>query len=85
MKKDNKLFQCIVTVVLNHGEIKEDPQRIQILSLLRINITGKENRWKKFEKNSLTIALNVFYAKNEKAYLACVLKSNSNCENKLFF
>ena len=42
MKKKNKLFQYIVTVVLNHGEIKEDPQRIQILSLLPKNITVKE-------------------------------------------
>ena len=28
MKKDNKCFQCAVTVSLNHEEIKKDPQRI---------------------------------------------------------
>ena len=28
MKKDNKCFQCPVTVSLNHEEIKKDPQRI---------------------------------------------------------
>ena len=27
-KKDNKYFQYAVTVVLNHKEIKKDPQRI---------------------------------------------------------
>ena len=27
-KKDNKCFQYAVTIVLNHGEIKKDPQRI---------------------------------------------------------
>ena len=27
-KKDNKCFQYAVTVVLNHEEIKKDPQRI---------------------------------------------------------
>ena len=27
-KKGNKCFQCTVTIVLNHEEIKEDPQRI---------------------------------------------------------
>ena len=27
-KKDNKCFQYAVTVVLNHEEIKEDPQRV---------------------------------------------------------
>ena len=27
-KKDNKCFQQVVTVALNHEEIKNDPQRI---------------------------------------------------------
>ena len=27
-KKDNKCFQCAITVALNYEEIKKDPQRI---------------------------------------------------------
>ena len=38
-KKDNKCFQYTVTVVLNHEQIKSDPQK---LNLLWINIIGKE-------------------------------------------
>ena len=37
-KKDSKYFQCIVTVALNHEELK-DPQK---LSLLKINMVEKE-------------------------------------------
>ena len=40
--KDNKCFQCPVTVALNHEEIKKDPERIKKVNLLQINITGKE-------------------------------------------
>ena len=38
-----------------------------------------------FEKNDLTIDLNVLYAKKEKIYPAYVLKHNSKCEKKGFF
>ena len=31
-KKDNKSFQCAVTVALNQGEIKKDPQRITTIN-----------------------------------------------------
>ena len=38
-------------------------------------------RWlEKIEKNNVTIALNVSYAKKENVYLAYVLKHNPNCE-----
>ena len=37
---------------------------------------------KKTEKNSLTIALNVLYAKNEKKYPACFLKNKANPKKK---
>ena len=37
------------------------------------------------EKNSVTISLNVLYAKKEKIYCAYVSKHNSNHEKKLFF
>ena len=33
-KKDNKCFQCAITVALNHEEIKKDPQIITKINLL---------------------------------------------------
>ena len=42
----------------------------------RINYPSEKHDWKKFEKNYLTIALNVFYAKKEKKYPAYVSKHN---------
>ena len=40
---------------------------------------------KKIEKNNVTIALNVLYAKKEKKYILLMFQNNSNRENKLFF
>ena len=37
-----------------------------------------------FEKNDLTIDLNILYTKKEKIYPAYVLKHNSKCEKKVF-
>ena len=37
----------------------------------------------KFEKNNVTIALNVLYAKNEKIYPAYVSNNNPNLEKKV--
>ena len=63
-KKDNKCFQCAVTVALNYEEIKEDLQRITKIKLFidrhiweGINYLSKKDHWKKAEKNNLTIAL----------------------------
>ena len=50
-----------------------------------INFPSEEIDWKKFEKNNVTIALNVLYVKKEKIYPAYLSKHNSNRENKLFF
>ena len=43
-----------------------------------INFPSEKDDWKKFEKNNVTIALNVLYAKEEKIYPAYVSKHNSN-------
>ena len=68
-KKDNKCFQYAVTVALNYEEIKKDPQRItKIKPFINkynwegINFPSEKDDWKKFEKNNVTIALNVLYA-----------------------
>ena len=64
----------------------------KIKLLIQINITGKEQTiyqkkddWKKIEKNYLTIAFIVLYAKSEKIYPAYNSKYNANYEKKLFF
>ena len=48
-----------------------------------INYPSEKDDWKKFEKNNVTIALNVLYAKKEKIYPAYVSKHNSNCEKQV--
>ena len=56
-KIDNKCFQYAVTVVLNHEEIKKDPQRItKIKPFINkynwegINFPSVKDDWKKFDK-----------------------------------
>ena len=48
-----------------------------------INFPSEKDDWKKFEKNNVTIALNVLYAKKEKIYPAYVSKHNSNREKQV--
>ena len=67
--------------------MKRDPQRItKIKPFINkynwegINFPSERNDWKKFEKNNVTIALNVLYAKKEKIYPGDISKHNSNRE-----
>ena len=69
-KKDNNCFQYAVTFALNYEEIKKDPQRITKIKLFLntynwegINFPSQKDDWRKFEKNNVTIALNVLYLK----------------------
>ena len=65
-KKDNKCFQYVITVALNHEEIKSDPQwitKIKPLYIYRYN-KGRNKfsirkRDLKFEKNNVAI-VNIF-------------------------
>ena len=91
-KKDNKCLQYAVTVALNYEDIKKDLQRIaKVKSFINkynwkgINFPSEKDDWKKFEKNNVTIALNVLYAKKEKIYPAYVSKHNSNREKQVIF
>ena len=91
-KKENKCFQYTVTVTLNHEEIKKDPQRItKIKPFINkynwegTNFPSEKDDWKKFEKNNVTIAINVLYAQKEKIYPAYVSKHDSNCEKQVIF
>ena len=77
-KKDNKCFQYAVTVALSYEEIKKDARRITKAKRFRnkynwegINFPSEKDDRKKFEKNNVTITLNVLYAKKEK-YISCL-------------
>ena len=48
-----------------------------------INCPSEKDEWKESEKNNLTIALNVLYAKNEIIYPAKISKHNSNREKQV--
>ena len=69
----NRCFQYAATVVLNHKKIGKHPDRISKTKRFinkynweGINYPSKKDDWKMFEKNNLTIALNVLRAKKEK-------------------
>ena len=64
-KKDDKCFQFAAKVLLNHREIKWNPERVSNTKLFinkynweEIKYTTKTDDWKKIEKNYPTIALN---------------------------
>ena len=89
-KKDNKCFQRAVTVALNCEELGKHVERITKIKPFiykykweGINFPSEKDDWKIFEKNNVTIALNVLYAKKEKLYPAYVSKNNSNCEKQV--
>ena len=48
-----------------------------------MNYPSEKADWKKFEKNNVTLALNVLFAKKEKIYPANVSKPNSNLEKQV--
>ena len=77
----------------NHVKLwrnKKDPQRITKITLFinkynweRKNFHSENDDWIKLEKNNVTIALNVLYAKKQKIYPAYVLKYNSDHEKQV--
>ena len=88
--KDNKCFQYAVTVALNHEQIGNHPERITKFKPFinkynweNINFPSEKDDRKKIDKNNVTIALNVLYAKKGKTYPAYVSKRNSNCERQV--
>ena len=76
--------------MLNHEEIKKDPQRLTKLKLLinkynwkGIHFPSEKDGWKKIEKNNRTIALKILFAKNEKLHPSYVSKNNLNHEKQV--
>ena len=77
-------------MTLNHEEIKRDPQRIlEIKPFINkcnwkgINYPSKIDDWKTFEKNNLTIALNIFFVKEKEILPAYISKYNSTREKQI--
>ena len=50
-----------------------------------INFPLEKDDWETFEKNNVTISLNVLYAKKEKIFPIYVSKNNSNREKQVIF
>ena len=91
-KKDNNCFQNTVTVALNHEEIGKYSERItKIKPLINkydwegINFPSEIDDWKEFEKNNLTVALNVCMLKKEKYILLMFQNITHIVKKKLFF
>ena len=94
-KKDSKCFQYLLTLsfnilCLNYKEIGKNTERTTKIKLFinkynweGINFPSEKVDWKKFEKNNVTIALNVLYVKKEKIYPAYVSKHNLNREKQV--
>ena len=75
--------------MLNHEEIGKHAERITKIKYCinkykweGTDFPSEKTEWEKFEKNNVTISLNVLYAKKEKIHLAYVSKNNSNWEKQ---
>ena len=75
--------------MLNHEEIIKHLQRITKIKYFineynwkGTNYPSEKGDWKIFEKNNLTVAINVLYSKKEITYSAYVSKHNSNREKQ---
>ena len=65
---DGKCFQYALTVVLNHEQIKNDPERIPKIKHFidrynwkEIDFPSRRKDWKRFESNNKSISPNIFY------------------------
>ena len=66
-KNNDDCFQYALTVALNYGQIKKDPQRISKINPFidqhnwkEIDFPSHKKDWNKFESNNKSIALNIF-------------------------
>ena len=90
IEKENNCFQYCCNSCVKLWRNKKDPQRIiKTKTFINkyywegINFPSEKDDWEKSDKNSVTIALNVLYAKTEKIYPAYVSKHNSNREKQV--
>ena len=87
---DDKCFQYAVTVALNYEEIKSHPERVSNIKPFinkyywkGINYPSKIDDWKTFEKNKLTIALNILHIKEKEIYRVYISKHDSTREKQI--
>ena len=90
-KKDSRCFQYAMAVPLNHEETGKRSEKITKIkpfvnkyNWLGIQFPSEKGDCKKFEKNNLTIALNVLYVKKEKYTLLMFQNITQIVKNKLF-
>ena len=83
--KDNKCFQCSITVALNHQNIENHPERISnIKSFINqynweeIDFLAGIKDWKRFERNNKAIALNILFVPHNKNEIRHAYKSEYN-------
>ena len=88
---DGKCFQYATTIALNFEEIKWKPETVSSIEWFTnkknwngIKHSSKIDDWKTLEKINPTISLNILYTTENKIPLAYILKTNSNCEKKLY-
>ena len=89
--KDDKCFQYVVMVALNYEEVKWNPKKVSNIKpfinkhkVKWINDPSKiDGDWKTFEKNNLTIDLNILFIIKKEIRPAYISKINWNCEKQI--
>ena len=87
--KDNKCFQCSITVALKHQNIENHPERISNIKpfINQYNWKGIDfpagiKNWKKFEQNNKTIPLNILSMPHNTKTIYLAYKSKYNCKRE---
>ena len=87
--EDDRCFLFAANFALNHEEIKWNRERVSNIKPFinkykweEISYPSKLDDWKKFEKNNLTIALNILYIK-KKICRTYISKRNLTCEKQI--
>ena len=84
-KNKDKCFQCVLTVALNYGKIKKDPQRISNIKPFidqynwnEIDFPSHIKDWKRFESNNKSVAHNILYVSYNTEKIRHAYKSKYN-------
>ena len=87
--RNNKYFQYVITVALNHKEISNHPERISNIRphISKYNWDDKNfpagtKDFEKFERNNNDIVLNILYAPPSKKEIKIIYKSKYNRKHK---
>ena len=79
-EKDNKCLQFSITSALNYNEIKkkEFEDIFKKLKHEDTDFSSHQRDWKNFERNNVSIALNVLFASQNSEEITLVYKSEHN-------